>query len=144
MEQPFTEDDLDRHQELSTSGKVTVYADESIQDMAQLEARHAAFGGVNLKLMKCGGLDRAKAMAKCARELDLKVMLGSMSESSLGCTVMGHLAGMADIVDLDGPWLIANDPFRGIGMEQGRLRLPEGAGWAVDPVVELPWIELPS
>lgn len=105
-----------------------VYGDESIQGLKDLEQAKAWFKGVNIKLMKCGGLDRAKAMADRAAELGMHVMLGSMSESSLGCTAMAHLAGQADLVDLDGPWLIKNDPFEGMGMRNGKLVMPDRIG----------------
>jgi L-alanine-DL-glutamate epimerase-like enolase superfamily enzyme len=68
-------------------------------------------------------------MADEADRGGLRLMLGSMSESSLGCTAMAQLAGRADVVDLDGPWLLANDPFSGITMEDGRLVLPSGPGF---------------
>lgn len=139
MEQPFQRDQLDKHRELAAGTSVRVYADESIQDGDELEERHGAFGGVNLKLMKCGGLDEAHRMMARARELGLGVMLGSMSESSLGCTAMAQLADGADIVDLDGPWLITNDPFVGITMEQGRIQRPDGPGLGVRPRFELDW-----
>ena len=140
IEQPFGSEDFDRHRELQARVDVPVYADESIQDLADLEKVGGAFGGVNIKLMKCGGLDRAVAIAQRAVGRGLRVMLGSMSESSLGCTAMAALAPMADVVDLDGPWLIANDPFQGIGLEEGWLVGPTGPGLGVRSVVDLPWV----
>lgn len=121
LEQPFAKDRWDLHKALASECPVTVYGDESIQGPDDLERAPEAFGGVNLKLMKCGGLDVAQAMAERARELGLKVMLGSMSESTLGCGAMASLQHMADLADLDGPWLISNDPFEGLEMHQGRL-----------------------
>ncbi|HEY0976790.1 MAG TPA: enolase C-terminal domain-like protein [Flavobacteriales bacterium] len=129
FEQPFDKDAIELHAELGRRTAATVYADESIQDLAELEARHEAFGGINLKLMKCGGVDLARTMAERSLELGKQVMLGSMSESSLGCTAMAHLIPYAAVVDLDGPWLIQNDPFVGITMENGLIRMPGGPGW---------------
>jgi len=60
--------------------------------------------------------------------MGMHVMLGSMSESSLGCTAMAHLSGSVEVVDLDGPWLISNDPFEGIQLHDGQLVLPAGPG----------------
>ena len=137
FEQPFGQDGDGKNVELSRDLGIDVFADESIQNMGELEAKASQFTGVNLKLMKCGGLDRAKAMADRARSMGLKVMLGSMSESSLGCTAMAQLAGEADIVDLDGPWLIKNDPFSGIAMEHGRLIVPNGPGIGANLRAEL-------
>ncbi len=136
VEQPFGVDHDPWSLALGEQAQVTVYADESIQDLDALRAKGRQFGGVNLKLMKCGGLDRALAMADEADRAGLKLMLGSMSESSLGCTAMAQLAGRADVVDLDGPWLLANDPFTGIdhgrwpaGVAQ-RARLRSYTSWS--------------
>lgn len=128
MEQPFPVGRDDLQSQLQKRSGVCVYGDESIHDLIQLEQSADIFKGVNIKLVKCGGLDRAKAMADRAEALGMKVMLGNMSESSLGCTALAHLAGQADIVDLDGPWLIQNDPFEGITMKDGKLIMPEGPG----------------
>ncbi|HMW96999.1 MAG TPA: enolase C-terminal domain-like protein [Flavobacteriales bacterium] len=137
FEQPFGTGTDTMNDWLAEEADVAVFADESIQDRADLGAKYAHFSGVNLKLMKCGGLDRAKAMADKARQLGMQVMLGSMSESSLGCSAMAQLASEADIVDLDGPWLIQNDPFKGIDMLDGRLRLPDGPGMGAQLVGDL-------
>lgn len=137
FEQPFDKDAIALHTELGRRTAATIYADESIQDLAELEARHEAFGGINLKLMKCGGVDLARTMAERTLELGKQVMLGSMSESSLGCTAMAHLIPYATVVDLDGPWLIQNDPFVGITMENGLIQMPSGPGWGTQLRVDL-------
>ncbi len=139
MEQPFPKDRSDLHAALKAATQVPIYGDESIQSLADLEAQAGNFSGVNVKLMKCGGLDRVKEQIDRARELGLKVMLGSMSESSLGCTAMARFARQADVVDLDGPWLIRNDPFKGIGMLNGGLTMPEGPGLGATLCAELDW-----
>lgn len=133
IEQPFPKDRWDLHRELKRRTEVPVFGDESIQDLADLEQAAEAFSGVNLKLMKCGGLDRALKMARRAKELGLEVMLGSMSESTLGCGAMAALNGCADLADLDGPWLIQNDPFQGLSMINGELKVSEGYGIGVRP-----------
>jgi L-Ala-D/L-Glu epimerase len=132
LEQPFPKDRWDLHAALSKRTKALVIADESIQGPEDLERAPGVFGGVNLKLMKCGGLDVAQAMAERARQLGLQVMLGSMSESSLGCAAMLSLAGSADLLDLDGPWLLSNDPFEGMALHEGRLQTEhKEAGYGV-------------
>lgn len=128
IEQPFKLNDSWLQLKFQEKTNTVVYGDESIQGLIDLEQAKGQFKGVNIKLMKCGGLDRAKAMADRAEELGMRVMLGSMSESSLGCTAMAHLAGQADLVDLDGPWLIKNDPFAGVGMREGKLVMPDRSG----------------
>lgn len=128
MEQPFGKARLADHVELQARTPVPVILDESIQDPADLQAVDASIGGVNLKLMKCGGLVGAVAMAAFARAKGVRVMLGSMSESSLGCSAMAHLSGAAELVDLDGPWLVSNDPFGGIGEAPVGRWKPQQAG----------------
>jgi len=144
IEQPFAKERWDLHHELKRRTDVPVFGDESIQGLDDLESAAEAFSGVNLKLMKCGGLDNALTMAKRAKELGLEVMLGSMSESSLGCGAMAALSGSAELLDLDGPWLIKNDPFQGLSMSNGSLQIAGGNGIGVDPRqgLELDWVKL--
>lgn len=144
IEQPFAKHRWDLHSELRNRIPLTVYGDESIQGFDDLERAAEAFGGVNIKLMKCGGLDVAHRMAVRASELGMRVMLGSMSESALGCGAMAQLGHLADVVDLDGPWLLANDPFEGLGLEQGRMRCagPVGTGIVLRTAARMPWIPI--
>ncbi|MFZ1616325.1 MAG: enolase C-terminal domain-like protein [Flavobacteriales bacterium] len=137
LEQPFAVKDVVLQQELQRLLSVCIYGDEAIWGVNDLERTPGTFGGVNIKLMKCGGLDRAKAMTDLAAESGLKVMLGCMSESSLGCTAMAHLAGAADLLDLDGPSLIKNDPFEGMRMKNGKLVMPEAPGIGANLKAEL-------
>jgi L-alanine-DL-glutamate epimerase-like enolase superfamily enzyme len=141
IEQPFHADDTTNHLKLSRLTEVPVIADESVQDVADLERHGDAFGGVNIKLMKCGGLDRALELATRARALGKVVMLGSMSESSLGCAAMFSLAGHAELLDLDGPWLLKNDPFTGLTVRDGSMAVegPTGFGVTMASDVQLPW-----
>lgn len=128
IEQPFAAGDLERHAALKRRTSVPVIGDESIQGMEDVRAMAGVFSAVNIKLMKSGGLDRALEMVAECRRLGLGVMLGSMSESSLGCLAMYHLAGVADLVDLDGPWLIGNDPFDGLRLFEDRPWIPAEPG----------------
>lgn len=134
IEQPFGKDRWDLHGQLQSLTRVPIYGDESIQGPEDLERAVGTFGGVNIKLMKCGGLDVALRMAVRGRSLGLKVMLGCMSESSLGCGAMAHLAAHADLLDLDGPWLLANDPFTGLVLDGGELRTTGNVGLGIEPV----------
>lgn len=140
VEQPFKKDRWDLHGELQAMVPTTVYGDESIQEMQDLDRAAGTFGGVNLKLMKCGGMDKALLMAKRARALGMKVMLGCMSESSLGCSAMAQLQGEADAIDLDGPWLIGNDPFKGLGMTPEGMVMEGMQGSGVELLANLDWI----
>ena len=140
LEQPFAVGKDAMQRSLQGQVDICVYGDESIQSEADIGLQHKNFKGLNIKLMKCGGLDRAMKLAERATALGMQVMLGSMSESSLGCTAMAQLAGKAQILDLDGPWLIKNDPFSGIGLERGTIHIPNGPGIAADLKAELEFI----
>lgn len=142
LEQPFPTSKPLIQRELQEKHETCVYGDESIHDIVQLKDALGQFNGVNIKLIKCGGLDRAKVMANQAAELGMKVMLGSMSESSLGCTAMAHLAGQADLLDLDGPWLIKNDPFVGMDLRNGKLIMPDKPGIGAVLKAELDFIPI--
>jgi L-alanine-DL-glutamate epimerase-like enolase superfamily enzyme len=89
--------------------------------------------GVNIKLMKAGGLREALRMVAVARAHDMQVMIGCMLETSLGITAAAHLAPLADWADLDGNQTVVNDPFAGVRVEQGQLVLPDGPGLGVRP-----------
>jgi len=137
LEQPFSTGMDTLQRSLQERIGTCVYGDESIQNEADIELQKGNFKGLNIKLMKCGGLDRAMKMAERGKALGMQVMLGSMSESSLGCTALAQLAGQAQVLDLDGPWLIKNDPFTGITMEQGNIRVPDGPGIGARLTVDL-------
>jgi L-alanine-DL-glutamate epimerase-like enolase superfamily enzyme len=123
MEQPFEKENWEKTSLLKTVSEVPIYADESCQRISDLEKVAENFSGVNIKLMKCGGITEAYQMIKKARQLKLKILIGCMSESSVGCTAAAHLSPLTDYADLDGPYLITNDPFDGMKIENGRIKL---------------------
>lgn len=133
VEQPTARADIEGMGYVQARVAVPVVADESVQTLADVE-RLAAAGvqGINLKLMKVGGLAPGLRILRRARELGLRVMLGCMVETSLGTTAMAHLAGLADWLDLDAPLLIANDPFVGVTFDRnGRIAVPDRPGIGV-------------
>lgn len=140
IEQPFGKQDLGLHRQLRSMIDVPVYADESIQGLSDLGLMLDAFDGVNIKLMKCGGLDRAVQLIEGTGRAGRKVMLGCMSEATLGCAAMAQLAGHADVLDLDGPWLIANDPFQGVRLSNGKYVVHGSYGIGVELVSPLNFI----
>jgi L-alanine-DL-glutamate epimerase-like enolase superfamily enzyme len=105
-----------------------IFADESVQNAADVEALAPYVDGVNVKLLKSGSFDGAVAMISAARKENVQVLLGCMIESSLGVTAAAHLAPWADWIDLDGHFYVANDDFDGLRYENGALILPERAG----------------
>ena len=131
FEQPFPVDRPELHQFLGERSGITVFADEAVQDASDLDGVMGAYGGVNVKGLKCGGLDRALELAQAARARELKVQLGCMSESSLGCAAMLPLNALADLADLDGPWLIANEPFSGLEVRNQAYQATGDQGFGV-------------
>jgi L-alanine-DL-glutamate epimerase-like enolase superfamily enzyme len=115
-----------------------VIADESVKTSADIEPLIGAVDGINIKLMKCGGLREALKMIHVARAVGMKVMLGCMVESSVGITAAAHLSPAADYADLDGNLLLAKDPFSGVKVRQGRLVLPSEPGLGVKAEGDLP------
>src|SRR3546814_1537600 len=96
-------------------------ADESILDLAELEARHHNFDVINIKLDKCGGLTEGLLMARRARELGKRVMVGNMCGTSLAAAPAFVLGQFCDVVDLDGPNFLAADRTPSVRYEDGHL-----------------------
>jgi L-alanine-DL-glutamate epimerase-like enolase superfamily enzyme len=90
--------------------------------------------GINIKLMKCGGIYPALHMIHLARAHNLKVMMGCMIESSVAITAAAHLSPLIDYADLDGNLLIDDDPYVGVTVEDGKLVLPSEPGLGLQPV----------
>lgn len=132
VEQPLAVDNLDGLHALKRAKlPLPIVADESVKGSADIVRLADAVDGVNIKIMKTGGLQGALAAIHTARSCSLKVMLGCMVETSLGATAAAYLAGLADWVDLDGPLLIANDPFSGLRFNGAELTLPDEPGLGV-------------
>jgi len=130
IEQPTAKHDIAGMGVVQAETNIPIVADESVQTLADIEGLHAAgVQGINLKLMKSGGLSNGLEMLRRAKSLGMKVMLGCMVETSVGVGAMAHLMGLADWIDLDTPLLTSNDPFLGLNYtENGLLLAPEGAG----------------
>jgi L-alanine-DL-glutamate epimerase-like enolase superfamily enzyme len=118
-----------RHIRESTG--IPIVADEDAKDAGDLAALIGCVDGVNVKLVKTGGLRGALAMIHTARALGLKIMLGCMVESAILATAAAHLSPLVDWADLDGPFLVSNDPFAGITYDRGKIVLPEGPGLGI-------------
>ena len=131
IEQPLASDNLSEVKILKENSPIPIFADESCKTNSDIEELSEAYNGINIKLMKCGGLPEAIRMINSARKFKLKIMIGCMVESSLGITTAAHLGSLADFVDLDGYLLINNDPYRGIIIHAGQPTLPSGCGLGV-------------
>ncbi len=137
VEQPVKRDDFDGWRALVDGlppDRPPLIADESVQGVDSVPPLAGIVDGINIKLAKCGGLGPARRMIALARAYGLRVMIGCMVESSVAVTAAAHLAPLVDFADLDGNLLITNDPFRGMQMQGGRIRLPDGPGLGVAPV----------
>ena len=138
VEQPLPAGQLEEMRELRRLSPLPLFADESVYRAADIPRLAGAFDGINIKLMKCGGLGEARRMIAVARAHGMQVMLGCMVESSLAITAAAHLSPLVDFADLDGNLLIDNDPFVGVTVKSGRLVLPEGPGLGVRPRADPP------
>jgi L-alanine-DL-glutamate epimerase-like enolase superfamily enzyme len=107
---------------------VPIVADEDCVRPEDVLRLRGCVDGINIKLLKCGGFRPALEMIRLARRVGLRVMLGCKTESVLGVTATAQLAGLADFIDLDGSLNLLDDPFAGLVVETGVLRLPDGPG----------------
>ena len=111
LEQPFHKEDFESHVWLKKQSPIPIIADESFQNYADLEKVVKYFDGINLKVMKCGGISEGVAALQRAKEMELKSIIGCMSESSVVSNAAKQISSLADWVDLDGPLLLTNDLF---------------------------------
>jgi len=123
IEQPFKIGNLELVKQLSTSTHIPIIADEDCQNLESVDALADAYDGINIKLMKCSGIYEAMRMIEKARSLDLNVMLGCMTETSIGISAAAQLAPLVDWCDLDGNLLIDNDVCDGAKMVNGIINL---------------------
>jgi len=132
MEQPLSVDDLDAVDTLRRRTSLPLFADESCQVPADVaRCANAGFHGINIKLVKCGGLTPALAMMQEARRLGLLLMIGCMTESTVGISAIAQLLPGLDFVDMDGAALLAADIADGIRVEKGVCRWPAHPGSGV-------------
>ncbi|HOW10884.1 MAG TPA: dipeptide epimerase [Bacteroidales bacterium] len=131
LEQPMPKEMKDDIAWLTERSPLPVIGDEAIQNAKDIMDNKDVYSGINIKLMKCGGINAAMKMINVARALGMKVMIGCMTETSCAVTAAAQLAPLVDWCDLDGNLLIANDPFDGLKIVDGRVTLPERPGIGV-------------
>lgn len=134
VEQPLPKNNLDESAFLTENSPIPIIADEAVQGMDDIKKIKGAYSGINIKLMKCGGLTEARKMILLAKELKMKILIGCMSESSCAVTAAAHLAPFADWADLDGPYLVKNDPFEGIKIIDGKVVVPSHDGIGIKKI----------
>jgi L-alanine-DL-glutamate epimerase-like enolase superfamily enzyme len=133
VEQPMPADMLEETHWVQERVHLPLIADEACQHASDIPKLVGIFAGVNVKLDKSGGILEAFKMLQMARALGLKTMLGCMISSSVSVTAAAHLSPLVDYADLDGNLLIANDPFSGVQVKNGKLLLPDRPGLGLEP-----------
>jgi L-alanine-DL-glutamate epimerase-like enolase superfamily enzyme len=128
IEQPCPADDWDGVKRVYENSALPIIADESCQSEADVDRCRGHFHGVNVKLVKCGGLTPAKRMVVRARELGMKAMVGCMTESTVGISAIAQLLPLLDYVDMDGAALLSKDIATGVRVDQGRCIYPNAPG----------------
>lgn len=131
VEQPLHPEDKEGLRQVRKNTFLPIILDEPVCTCLDIPQWVGLCDGINIKLMKSGGLKEGLSMIRMARSLGMKVMIGCMIESSLGITAAAQLASEADYLDLDSHLLIENDPFVGVSLKQGKLVLNESPGLGV-------------
>ena len=134
VEQPFPADDVESFRALrELTARLPVIVDEGCRDLASVAPIASYADGINIKLAKAGGPREAVRMIHAARALGLHVMLGCMVESALGIAPAAHIASLVDYADLDGHLLLADGPFVGLELRDGRVTPSARPGLGVRP-----------
>jgi L-alanine-DL-glutamate epimerase-like enolase superfamily enzyme len=134
VEQPMPKTAIDDMAWLTQNSPLPTIADESCQRLPDVLKIHGVYDGINIKLMKCTGMREAYQMVTLARSLNMKVMIGCMTETSCAISAAAQLAPEADWADLDGNLLISNDPFSGMQIVDGKVTLINKPGIGVREV----------
>ncbi len=131
VEQPIYAEDMEGYEILRNKSPLPIFVDESVMVSRDIPQLMGKVDGINIKLVKCGGIWEALRMIHTARACGLKVMLGCMIESSIGITAASHLSPLVDYADLDGNLLLREDPYAGVTVEHGKILLPTESGLGV-------------
>ncbi len=132
VEQPFDKEWIDETAWLRERSPLPIIADEAFQRLPDIVRFKGVYDGINIKLMKSTGLHEAYKMITVARALDMKVMIGCMTETSCAVTAAANLSPLVDFADLDGNLLIANDRFKGMTVENGKITLHDIPGIGIE------------
>lgn len=123
IEQPFKTGEWHKNEALKINSPIPIFADEDMQGLENLNEISKSYHGINVKLMKCGGVSQAIKLIANARELNLKVMIGCMTETSCGISTACQIASLADYLDLDGNLLLSNDPYQSSACQDGNIKV---------------------
>lgn len=136
IEQPFKKSNFRDTAWLTSRSPIPIIADEAVQRLSDLDKINNAYAGINIKLMKSTGISEAYKMIVRARELNLKIMLGCMTETSCAISAASHLSSLVDWVDLDGNLLINNDKFDGVKAINGKIIPNDLPGLGINKIIQ--------
>lgn len=134
IEQPMSKTAFVDTAWLTQNSPLPIIADEAFQTITDIKKVQEAYSGINVKLMKCGGLRSAYVIIKMAKALGMKVMIGCMTETSCAVSAAAQLSPLVDWADLDGNLLIDNDVFKGMIIKDGKVVLPETDGIGINKI----------
>jgi len=132
LEQPMPAHQLDDIARLREFSPLPLVADENSVRPEDIPGLVGAYDGINIKLMKCGGLTNARKMVTLAQKHKFDIMLGCMVETSIGISAMSQLGSFARWLDLDGNVLLAQDPYQGVGNQSGEIILLDKPGLGIE------------
>jgi L-Ala-D/L-Glu epimerase len=128
IEQPLKADDWKGMELLMNKSLLPIIADESCQRLEDVDLCADVFHGINIKLMKCGGITPALKMIEKARKHKMLVMAGCMTESSIGISNLTQLSSLLDYIDSDGAMLLKKDIAEGVSFENGKIMFSKANG----------------
>ncbi len=131
VEQPLPKEDMEGMAWLTQHSPLPTVADEAFQRLPDVARFKDVYSGINIKLMKSTGILEAHKMITVARALDMKVMIGCMTETSCAVSAAAQLSPLADWADLDGNLLISNDVFDGVKVIDGKIALNDLPGTGI-------------
>jgi len=131
IEQPMPSDMIKETRWLRDRVDIPIVADEAVKTAADIPKLSEAYDGINIKLMKAGGPQEAMRMIYLAKAMNMKIMLGCMIESAIAISAAAHLSPLVDWADLDGNLLLREDPYQGVGVEEGKLILNDQPGLGI-------------
>ncbi len=134
VEQPMDKKDLDSNAWLTEKSPLPIIGDEAVQGVSDVVKAKGIYSGINIKLMKCGGMRNANKMINLADGLGLKVMVGCMTETSCAISAAAHLTPKAKWADLDGALLISNDVYKGTTIVDGKIKIADIPGIGIEKI----------
>lgn len=134
LEQPLPKEMKDDNAWLTEKSPIPIIGDEAIRNISDLMDNKGVYSGINIKLMKCGGMNAAMKLVNVARAFGMKVMIGCMTETSCAISAAAQLSPLVDWCDLDGNLLISNDPFSGLSVVDGKVALPDRPGLGITKI----------